>query len=40
MLSEKNATSSYGSEDQKEEGEEGEEEQEEIIEDSKVRLSS
>ena len=40
MLSEKNATSSYGSEDQKEEGEEGEEEQEEIIEDSKVRMSS
>lgn len=40
MLSEKNATSSYGSEDQKEEGEEGEEEQEEIIEDSKVRFSS
>ena len=40
MLSEKNATSSYGSEDQKEEGEEGEEEQEEIFEDSKVRLSS
>lgn len=40
MLSEKNATSSYGSEDQKEEEEEGEEEQEEIIEDSKVRLSS
>jgi hypothetical protein len=40
VLSEKNATSSYGSEDQKEEGEEGEEEQEEIIEDSKVRLSS
>ena len=40
MLSEKNATSSYGSEDQKEEGEEGEEEHEEIIEDSKVRMSS
>jgi len=40
VLSEKNATSSYGSEDQKEEGEEGEEEQEEIFEDSKVRLSS
>jgi hypothetical protein len=40
VLSEKNATSSYGSEDQKEEGEEGEEEQEEIIEDSKVRFSS
>jgi hypothetical protein len=40
VLSEKNATSSYGSEDQKEEGEEGEEEQEEIIEDSKVRMSS
>jgi hypothetical protein len=40
VLSEKNATSSYGSEDQKEEEEEGEEEQEEIIEDSKVRLSS
>jgi hypothetical protein len=40
VLSEKNATSSYGSEDQKEEEEEGEEEQEEIIEDSKVRMSS
>jgi hypothetical protein len=40
VLSEKNATSSYGSEDQKEEGEQGEEEQEEIIEDSKVRMSS
>lgn len=40
VLSEKNATSSYGSQDEKDQEENGEDEQEEIIEDSKIRDSS
>ena len=37
VLSEKNATSSYGSQDEKDQEENGEDELEEIIEDSKIR---